>query len=92
MKQTNGAKVFHVDRPFDGRTLKKVVKDAGYSETALAETVRISCVHESQDLELIYRRVRTDSPYNILVRFFWLGRAVCESALRENLPGLDIKE
>jgi methylase of polypeptide subunit release factors len=92
MAQTQGATVFHLDRPFDGRTLKKVVKDAGYSETALAKTLGISCIHERQDVEVIYRRVRTDSPYNILVRLFWLGRAVSESVLREKLPELDLKQ
>ena len=39
MAQTDGAAVFNVDRPFDGKTLKKVVKDAGYNEMALAETL-----------------------------------------------------
>jgi methylase of polypeptide subunit release factors len=92
MAHKNVAVVFKVDRPFDGKTLKKVVKDAGYNETALAETLGLSCVHESQDFELIYRRVRADSPYNILVQLFWLGRAVSEPTLRKNLPGLDIEQ
>jgi hypothetical protein len=92
MAQTDGAAVFNVDRPFDGQTLKKVVKDAGYNETALAQTLGLSCIHESQDFELIYRRVRSDSPYNILVQLFWLGREVSEPVLDKNLPGLDIEE
>ena len=92
MAQTDGAAVFNVDRPFDGKTLKKVVKDAGYNETALAETLGLSCVHESQDFELIYRRVRAESPYNILVQLFWLGRPVSELVLHKNLPGLDIEQ
>jgi methylase of polypeptide subunit release factors len=92
MAQKDGAEVFNVDRPFDGNTLKKVVKDAGYHETALAETLGLSCVHESQDFELIYRRVRDENPYNILVQLFWLGRDVSEPAIRRNLPGLDIEQ
>ena len=92
MSQTDGAAVFNVNRPFDGKTLKKVVKDAGYNETALAETLGLSCVHESQDFELIYRRVRADSPYNILVQLFWLGRQVPEPVIRKNLQGLDIEQ
>jgi len=91
MAQTNGTAVFNLERSLDGKTLKKVVKDAGYNETALAETLGLSCVHESQDFELIYRRVRADSPYNILVQLFWLGRSVSEQALRRNLPDLDIE-
>ena len=92
MTQADGPAVFNVDRPFDGKTLKKVVRDAGYNETALAETLGLSCVHESQDFELIYRRVRAESPYNILVQLFWLGRQVSEPAIRKNLPALDIEQ
>jgi len=91
MKGSNKAE-FHVDRPLDGNKFKKVLADAGYSQTALAETLGISCVHERQDVEVIYRRVRTDSPYNILVRLFWLGRAVPESSLHRELASLDIEE
>ncbi len=83
---------FHLDRPLEGNTFKKVLSDAGYSQTALAETLGISCAHERQDVEVVYRRVRTDSPYNILVRLFWLGRAVSESVLHEKLPGLNVEE
>jgi len=84
--------VFHLDRSLDGETFKKVLADAGYSQTALAETLGISCAHERQDVEVVYRRVRTNSPYNILVRLFWLGRAVSESVLHEKLPGLNVEE
>ena len=83
---------FHLDRPLDGETFKKVLVDAGYSQTALAETLGISCVHERQDVEVVYRRVKTDNPYNILVRLFWLGWAVSESVIREKLPGLDVEQ
>ncbi len=92
MAKTHSATVFHPDRPFDGKTLKKVFKDAGYSDTAMAETLGISCIHERQDVEVISRRVKTDSPYNILFRLFWLGRAVSESLLRKILPGLNVEE
>ncbi len=92
MTQRGNARVFHLDRSLDGKTFKKVLADAGYSQMALAETLGISCVHERQDVEVVYRRVKTDSPYNILVRLFWLGRAVFESILREQLAGLDIEE
>jgi len=91
MAQTHGATAFRLDRPFDGKTFKKVMTDAGYSQTALAESLGISCAHESQDAEVVYRRVRTDTPYNMLVRLFWLGRAVSEPALREKLAHLDVE-
>jgi methylase of polypeptide subunit release factors len=91
MIRSNEAK-FHPDRPLDGKRFKKVMADAGYSQTALAETLGISCSHERQDVEVVYRRVKTDNPYNILVRLFWLGRAVSESIIREKLPGLDVEQ
>jgi len=90
--QNFNATAFHLDRPLEGKTFKKVLSDAGYSQTALAETLGISCAHERQDVEVVYRRVRTDSPYNILVRLFWLGLVVSESTLREKLAGLDVEE
>ena len=92
MTQMCNGTAFHLDRALGGKTFKKVVADAGYSQTALADTLGISCVHERQDVEVIYRRVKTDSPYNILVRLFWLGRAVSESIIREKLPGLDVEQ
>ncbi len=92
MAQTHGATLFHLDRPLDGKKFKKVLTDAGYSQTALAETLGISCAHERQDVEVVYRRVKTDNPYNILVRLFWLGRAVPESSLNKELTSLDVKE
>jgi methylase of polypeptide subunit release factors len=91
MIRSNEAK-FHPDRPLDGKRFKKVMADAGYSQTALAETLGISCSHERQDVEVVYRRVKTENPYNILVRLFWLGRAVSESIIREKLPGLDVEQ
>jgi methylase of polypeptide subunit release factors len=92
MAESFKATVFHLDRPFKDRTFRKVMEDAGYCETALAETLGISCEHERQDVEVVYRRVRTDSPYNILVRLFWLGRPAAESAVQKMLPDLNVEE
>ena len=63
--------MFRLDRPFDAKALKKTLEDAGYSQTALAETLGIASPSERQDPEVVYRRVRTDSPYHVLVRLFW---------------------
>jgi methylase of polypeptide subunit release factors len=92
MAESSKATVFCLDRPFDDVTFKKVLEDAGYTQTALAETLGISCAHERQDLEVVCRRAGTDSPYHVLVRLFWLGRAVPEAALHEALPGLNVEE
>jgi len=89
--QIDSGTVFDLDRPFDSPTFKKILADAGYSQTELAKTLGLSSPHERQDVEVIYRRVRTDSPYNILVQLFRLGRQVDESILRKELPKLDIK-
>ncbi|MBN2130869.1 MAG: methyltransferase [Sedimentisphaerales bacterium] len=85
-----GAIVFEPDHPFDAKALKKTLEDAGYSQTALAETLGISSPSERQDPEVVYRRVRAESPYHVLVRLFWLGRTVSESTVRKTLPGLDV--
>lgn len=82
--------MFHSDRSFDAKALKKTLEDAGYSQTALAETLGITSPSERQDPEVVYRRVRADSPYHVLVRLFWLGRTVSESTVRKMLPGLDV--
>jgi len=82
--------MFHPDRPLDAKALKKTLEDAGYSQTALAETLGISSPSERQDPEVVYRRVRADGPYPILVRLFWLGQTVSESTVRKTLPGLDV--
>jgi methylase of polypeptide subunit release factors len=92
MTRTCREKTFDLNWPLDGKTFKKFLADAGYSQTALAETLGISSAHERQDVEVVYRRVKTDSPYNILVRLFWLGRAVSEPVIREKLPGLDVEQ
>jgi len=91
MTQGISAVAFHLDWPLDGKTFKKFMADAGYSQNSLAETLGISCSHERQDVEVVYRRVKTDSPYNILVRLFWLGRSVSEPVIREKLAGLDVE-
>lgn len=50
--------------------------------TALAETFGISRIHECQCVEVIYRHVKQDSPYNIRVRLFGLGRAAFDAIVR----------
>ena len=90
MTETCEGTLFCLDRPLDGEMFKKVLADAGYSQTALAKTLGISCAHERQDPEVVYRRVKADNPYNILVRLFWLGRAVSESVLHKVLPNFDV--
>jgi hypothetical protein len=92
MTQTNSSVAFRLDQPFDSQTFKKVLAEAGYSQTELAKTLGLSSPHERQDVEVIYRRVRTDSPYNILVRLFRLGRQVDESILQKHLTRLDIEQ
>lgn len=91
MAQSCNGTVFHLDQPFDGKTFNNVLADAGYSQTVLSETLALSGLHDRLDVDVVYRRVKTDSPYNILVRLFLLGRVVSESALCEMLPGLDVE-
>jgi methylase of polypeptide subunit release factors len=76
----------------NGAGLKRALVDAGYTQQALADTIGISSPDQRQDVEVIYRRVRGDSSYNILVQLFWLGRPVCEKTLLKLVPGLNIDE
>ncbi len=90
MTQTNSGVAFRLNQPFDSLTFKKVLADAGYSQTALAQTMSLSPIHDRQDIELMYRRVKIDNPYNILVRLFRLGQDVPKPTVLEMLPEFDI--
>jgi SAM-dependent methyltransferase len=69
-----------------------VLVDAGYTQDALAAMLGLSeSTNDRQDVAVVARRVRADSPYNVLVRLFWLGRPVREQTLRELVPDLDIE-
>jgi len=90
MSQAQDAIVFDLNQPFDGNTFKQVLTDAGYSQTSLAQTLGITSSHERQDREVVMRRAQGDSPYEILVRLFWLGRPVDEPRVRKHLSSLDV--
>ena len=74
----------------DGADIKGALLHAGYTHEALANTIGLSGPDERQDVEVICRRVQADTPYNVLVRLFWLGRSVHEKVLQESVPNLDI--
>ncbi len=74
----------------NGTDIRRALTDVGYTQGALAGTVGLSSPDERQDVTVMNRRVRADSPYNVLVRLFWLGRAVREETLRGLVPDLDI--
>ncbi len=74
----------------EGTRLRKVLVDAGYTQESLAGTIGLSDASDRQDVEVVYRRVRADSPYALMVRLFWLGRPVREETLRRLTPGLDM--
>jgi methylase of polypeptide subunit release factors len=76
----------------NGAGIKKVLVQAGYTQRALADTVGVSSLDQRQDAEVTYRRVREDSPYNVLAQLFWLGRAVSEPTLLKLVPGLNSDE
>jgi methylase of polypeptide subunit release factors len=88
----DGRAVLRPGAPPDGTGIKRVLIDAGYTQDALARTLGLSeSLKDRQDVVVVSRRVRADSPYNALVRLFWLGRPVCERTLRELVPDLDIE-
>ena len=78
--------------PPDGTGIKKALVNAGYTQDALAATLGLSeSLKDRQDVVVVSRRIRADSPYNVLARLFWLGHPVREQTLREQVPGLDIE-
>jgi SAM-dependent methyltransferase len=88
-----GAAMLRPGAPPDGTGIKRALIDAGYTQDALAATLGLSeSLKDRQDVAVVARRVRADSPYNVLVRLFWLGRPVREQTLRELVPSLDLEE
>ncbi|MEN6426760.1 MAG: methyltransferase [Phycisphaerales bacterium] len=75
----------------NGPDIRESLVGAGYTPYALASIIGLSSPDERQDVELVFRRVRADSPFNILVRLFWLGHPVCEKTLRGLVPRLDVE-
>ncbi|MHC5060812.1 MAG: methyltransferase [Planctomycetota bacterium] len=91
MTQKSSSIAFRLNQTFDSLAFKKILAGAGYSQTALAQTMSLSPVHDRQDIELMYRRVKADNPYNILVRLFRLGQDISEPTVLKMLPQFDIE-
>ena len=81
---------FNLNYPWDNKSFKAQVVDAGYTQNALAKTIALKSPHDKQDLAVVARRVKDDTPYNVLVRLFWLGRKVTTDTITRILPDLDI--
>ena len=80
----------HPDTLENGTDIRAALVDAGYTQEAIAGTIGLSSADERQDVEVVYRRVQADDPYNVLVRLFWLGHPVYENTLQGLVPNLDI--
>lgn len=91
MSQKTSRTQFNLSLPFDASLLRSILIDTGYSQTSLAETICISKPNESQDVEVVSRRVKGNSQYSILVRLFWLGKSVNRSILQKALPKIDVE-
>jgi SAM-dependent methyltransferase len=67
---------FRIDHCRDLKVFREVLDAAGYTQSALAETVKTKDSGGSLDLPVVLRRTASASPYHSLVRLFLLGQAV----------------
>jgi methylase of polypeptide subunit release factors len=74
---------FHLERCGDLTLLSRVLEDAGYTQSAVSETVSMdTATGKPSDREVVLRRTAAESPYNTLIRLFLMGRPVAEGAAR----------
>lgn len=74
----------------NAETFRAVLSDAGYTQEALAGILNLSGEQMRQNVDVVYHRVRENTPLNILVRLFWLGRKVVLADLTDFIPNLDL--
>jgi SAM-dependent methyltransferase len=67
---------FRIDHCDDLKSLPEALDAAGYTQSALAETVKTKDSGGRLDLPVVLRRTACASPYHSLVRLFFLGQAV----------------
>jgi SAM-dependent methyltransferase len=67
---------FRIDHCRDLKVFREVLDTAGYTQSALAETVRTKDSGGRLDLPVVLRRTACASPYHSFVRLFFLGQAV----------------
>jgi hypothetical protein len=69
---------FRVEHIFDPAPLHDALKQAGYTEPALAETVKVDQAGKPLDISVALRQTAAPTPFNTLVRLFVLAQAVPE--------------
>lgn len=81
---------FQLDQCSDLTALRQALEAAGYTRSAVAKTV---VKHESgrMDTSVVLRRTAAPTPYNTLVRLFFLGQIVPVAAARQALTATDVE-
>jgi methylase of polypeptide subunit release factors len=83
---------FRLDRCGDLIPLRRVLEDAGYTQSAVAETVSMdTATGKPSDSAVVLRRTATESPYDTLIRLFLMCRPVAEDAVRRALTPMDLE-
>ncbi|MCR4412911.1 MAG: class I SAM-dependent methyltransferase [Thermoguttaceae bacterium] len=83
---------FRLDRLGDLGPVRRALQRAGYTETAVSETVLADREGRPLDTATLTRRTQSPSPFHTLLRLFALGMAVPEPAAREALAPADLDE
>ena len=76
----------------DLTSLRRVLEDAGYTESTLAKTVAMdAATGRPTDVSVVLRRTAGRSPYDTLVRLFLLSYPVAEEAVRAALAPMELE-
>jgi SAM-dependent methyltransferase len=73
---------FRLDQCGDLTSLRQALEAAGYTQSALAKTIVRHDRTARLDMSVLRRRTAPPTPYNTLVRLFYLGQAVPAEAAR----------
>jgi methylase of polypeptide subunit release factors len=83
---------FRLERCGDLTPLRQTLSEAGYSQEALAETVKVRDSGGQLDLCAVLRRTAAPTPYHTLVRLFLLGQALPLDAVRAVFAPMDLDQ
>ncbi len=82
---------FRLDQLGDLGPLRRALENAGYTETAVSQTVLADREGRPLDAATLIRRTASPSPFHTLLRLFAQGAAVSQSAAREALAPADLE-
>lgn len=91
-RQVGARSPFRPDQGGDLTLLRRVLEDAGYTESSLSETASLNTVTgKPSDISVVLRRTAESSSYNSLVRLFLVGCALPEKEVRATLAPMRLE-